>query len=260
MTKAKIAIGDIETAPLISGHWGLFDQNISLNQIETEWAILSFSWKPLGGTKKDIVYMDTKDQASPRDDLELCTALWHLLDEYDFLIAQNGKRFDLKKINARLIMHGFKPPSPIRVIDTLLMARQVAAFTSNKLEWLSSNLTDTPKSHHNKFPGWMLWKECLDGNPKAWAEMRKYNIRDIDATEKVYLKLRPWVKDHPNVNVYEDTETINCRACGSDNQVKKGFSYTNIGKYQRYHCGDCGSWHRGRQMLNTTASRKLLTA
>jgi len=259
MNRAKIAIGDIETAPLVGNHWGLYDQTIGLNQIVSEWTILSFSWKELGAPSSETIYMDTSAKANVRDDRDLCLALGKLLDEYDFLIAQNGKRFDLRKIRARLIMHGLPPHSPIRVIDTMLMARQVAAFTSNKLEWLSDKLTDVPKSKHKDFPGFELWTECLAGNKKAWAAMRKYNIRDIVATEQVYLRLRPWVDDHPNINVYHDDSDVHrCPKCGSPNQENRGYAYTNVGQYHRYRCGDCGGWSRSRYTLNPTVKRKSL--
>lgn len=197
MSVPKIGTIDIETAPIEGRTWGLFDQTIGLNQIVQEWAILSFCFIPLRGRAKDVIYVDTSNKEDPRNDYELCAKLWEILHEYDMLITQNGKRFDLKKIRARLILHGFPPPSPVRVIDTLLMARQVAAFTSNKLEWLSEWLTNTKKSAHNQFPGFLLWSECLAGNPRAWAAMKKYNIRDVISTAKVYLRLRPWISGHP---------------------------------------------------------------
>lgn len=259
MNRAKIATGDIETAPLVGNTWGIWDQNIGLNQIVSEWTILSFSWKPLGAPASEIIYMDTSGKPDVRDDYDLCLALGKLLDEYDFLIAQNGKKFDLRKIRARLIMHGLPPHSPIRVIDTMLMAKQVAAFTSNKLEWLADKLTDVPKSQHKEFPGFELWVECLKGNPKAWAAMRKYNVRDIVATEKVYLKLRPWVEDHPNINVYHDKDDVHaCPRCGSENQESRGYTYTDTGQYHRYRCGDCGGWSRSRYTLNPLSKRKSL--
>lgn len=260
LPRAKIAIGDIETAPIVGNTWGLFDQTVGLNQIDKEWTILSFSWKPLGGSRKEVIYMDTFDKDDPRDDYDLCFKLGQLLDEYDFLIAQNGKRFDLRKIRARLIMHKLPPPSPIRVIDTMLMARQVASFTSNKLEWLSSHLTDVPKESHKDFPGFELWKEFLAGNHKARAAMKRYNIRDIDATEQVYLRLRPWVSDHPNINVYHDDDGMLCNRCSSPNLEKRGYAYTNVGQYHRYRCNDCGGWQRSRFTLNSIKSRKNLTA
>lgn len=260
MSRAKIGIIDIETAPIVGNTWGLFDQTIGLNQIERDWAVLSFSFKPLGASRKDIEYKDNRDKADPRDDYDLCFRLGQILDEYDFLIAQNGKRFDLRKIRARLIKHGFPPHSPVKVIDTLLMAKQVAAFTSNKLEYLAAELTDEPKEQHKEFPGYELWKECLAGNLKAWQCMQRYNVRDITACEKVYLRLRPWVNDHPNVNVYhDDNDVVRCKVCGSDNVERRGYQYTNVGQYHRYRCGDCGGWSRSRYTLNPIKARRNLT-
>lgn len=258
MTGPKIGLIDIETAPIEGRVWGLFDQNVGLNQITTEWAILSFALKELGAPRRTVEYMDTSEKEDPRDDYELCARLWEILHEYDILIAQNGKRFDMRKIRARLIMHGFPPPSPVKIEDTMLMARQVAAFTSNKLEWLSTYLSKLQKSKHNEFPGFELWAECLAGNPKAWKAMKKYNIPDILSMEQVYLKLRPWVRGHANVAVYDEHDELACPVCGSHKVKQDGYAYTNVGQYPRYHCGGCGAWSRGRRTVNSLAKRKSL--
>ena len=57
MTSPKILVIDIETSPLESWTWGIWDQNVSLEQIKTEWTILSFAAKWLG--KRPILYADT---------------------------------------------------------------------------------------------------------------------------------------------------------------------------------------------------------
>lgn len=260
MSGPRIGLIDIETAPIEAHVWGLFDQNVGLNQIKAEWAVLSFCYMPLNGSKKDIEYADNSERADPRDDYLLCARLWEILHENDFLIAQNGKRFDLRKIRARLIMHGFPPPSPVKVIDTMLMARSVAAFTSNKLEWLSTYLADQQKSKHKDFPGFELWKECLAGNPKAWRSMKRYNIPDVTSMRDVYLRLRPWVSNHPNLAVYTDDNTLACPVCGSPDVEESGFTFTNVGKYQRYLCSGCGAWSRSRYTLNSKEKRKALLA
>lgn len=258
MTGPKIGLIDIETAPIEGRVWGLFDQNVGLNQITQEWAVISFVFKELGAPRRSLIYMDTSEKEDPRDDYELCGKLWELIHDYDILIAQNGKRFDKRKIYARLIMHGFPPPSPVKIEDTMLMARQVAAFTSNKLEWLTTHLTKTAKSKHKDFPGFELWAECLAGNPKAWAAMRKYNIPDVLSMEELYMVLRPWVKGHANVAVYTDKEGVACPVCGSHKVKRDGFMYTNVGQYPRYQCGGCGAWSRGRRTMNSLAKRKAL--
>jgi hypothetical protein len=259
--RPKIGVIDIETAPLGAAVWGLWDQNVGLNMLENEWTIMSFALKPLGGPKSSIEYLDTSQASHPRNDAHLVQRLWEVLNEYDVLIAHNGKKFDMKKIRARMILLGYKPHSPVKIEDTLLYAKQVAAFTSNKLEWLSTYLSTQKKDNHSKFVGFDLWKECLAGNAKAWAVMKKYNVRDITSLEEVYYKLRPWAQGTTNLAAYDDSnETICCPVCGSDDVEQDGYTFTQTGKYLRYHCldGRCGAWSRSRYTQNSIGKRKSL--
>lgn len=256
MTGPRILSLDIETAPLQSLHWSLWKQNIGLNQIGTEWSILSFCAKWFGG--KEIIYQDVSGQEDVRNDTELLAALWLLLDEADFVIAQNGKRFDLKKIRARMVMHGMPPFSPVVVIDTLLIAKDVFGFTSNKLEWMATYLSTVKKRKHNEFPGFELWIECLKGNPRAWRAMRLYNIDDVRSLEQVYINLRPWAVGHPNVAAFYPDDETRCPKCGSLNVKARGYQYTNTGQYHRYACGDCGGWSRSRYTVNTIGKRRAM--
>lgn len=256
MTGPRILNLDIETSPLESLHWSIWQQNISIPQIQTEWTVLSFCGKWLG--EKQIIYHDVSEQEDLRDDSGLLALLWQLLDEADFIVAQNGKRFDLKKIRARMIMLGMPPFSPVVVIDTLLIAKDVAGFTSNKLEWLSTYLSKIKKRKHNEFPGFMLWIECLKGNPRAWRAMRLYNIDDVRSLEQVYVSLRPWAVGHPNVAAFWPDEETRCPKCGSDKVKARGYQYTNTGQYHRYSCGECGGWSRSRYTVNTIGKRKAM--
>jgi hypothetical protein len=255
---SKLLTIDVETSPLESYHWGLFDQYIGVDFIKVEWSILSFAAK--WADKKAVIYADTggRGAAKVRDDKPLVKQIWTLLDEADIVVAQNGQRFDVKKINARLIMHGLGPYSPIRVVDTLLVAKKHFAFTSNKLAWMSKYLTDSPKDEHKRFPGFELWKECLADNPKAWAEMKKYNKKDVVATEKLYLRQLPWISQHPNMGVYTTSEAITCPKCASTRVTKQGTKAMQQGLYQQYKCLDCGGWSRGKKMLLDLPKRRSL--
>lgn len=255
MTRPKILTLDIETAPIEGFVWSLWKQNIGISQITTEWSLLSYAAKWLH--QKRVIYRDNRDREDPRDDAVLMEELWNLLNEADIIIAQNGIKFDLRKIRARFVLLGFKPHSPVRVVDTLLEARKAFAFTSNKLEWLSDKLSTRPKSKHKKFPGFELWTECLKHNVAAWNEMRAYNKVDVLATEEVYLAIRPWVQGHPNIAVFDDHEHMRCPCCGSDKLVQDGFAYTQVGQYLRYVC-ECGAWSRSRYTVNTIQKRKAL--
>ncbi len=248
----KILIFDLETAPNIAATWGIWKQNIGVEMIETDWHIMSYAAKWLGNDK--IHYNDARKNVG--HDYKLLSELHKLLDEADAVIAHNAIKFDVKKVNARFITEGFTPPSPYKVIDTLQEAKKHFAFTSNKLQYLTDRLCTEKKMSHAKFPGYKLWAECLKGNQDAWEEMKTYNIQDIVSLEELYLKMRPWMTNHPVVGLTNaPTGEHHCPKCGSIHVQKRGFSTTSAGIYQRYQCNDCGGWSRSRYALNSKQER-----
>lgn len=256
MKGPKILIIDIETSPILAHVWSLWKQDIGLNQIEKEWCILSFAAKWYKDPVNKIIYKDQRNAKNVEDDKELVKHIWNLLNTADILLTHNGINFDLKKINARFAVHGLKPIPNIKHIDTYRLAKKHFAFTSNKLEYLTSKFcTKYKKSSHKKFPGFNLWKECLAGNKQAWKEMEVYNKYDILSLEELYEKLKPW--DDTNFNLYNESNEIICN-CGSKHFQQRGYAFTKIGKYKRYQCQDCGKWTRGRYNQFSSEKRDSL--
>ena len=255
----KILLLDIETAPVLGYVWGLWENNLSLNQVKQDWFVLSWSAKWLGDAPSKAMYMDQRNAKNMEDDSKIISGIWKLLDEADVIITQNGKKFDAKKLNARFILNGMQPPSSYKHIDTLQIAKRHFAFTSNKLEYMTDKLcVKYKKLSHKEFSGFELWKECLKGNKKAWDVMKKYNIYDILSLEELYHKLIPW-DNTINFNLYRNDVEVRC-SCGSKDMTKNGFFYTNVGKYQRYRCVKCGSESRDRQnMLPKKSNIKVRT-
>lgn len=244
----KVLIFDIETAPIIAHVWGLWENNVGLNQIVSDWHILSWSAKWLGDAPNKTMYDDQRNEKNLQNDKRLLQGIWDLLDEADVVITQNGVHFDKKKLNARFIMNDFTKPSSYKHIDTKLLASKHFGFTSNKLEYMTDKLcVKYKKLKHTKFPGHEMWTECLKGNLDAWKEMEKYNKYDVLALEELYNKLIPW-DSSINFNVYSDDEVNECK-CGSVSFIKNGFYYTNVAKYQRYRCKGCGAEIRDRNNL-----------
>lgn len=258
----RILLLDIETAPIQARVWGLWKQNVGLEMIENDWFILSFCAKWLDDPR--VIYHDQRRKSvrTIENDILLLKKLWKLLDEADMVVAQNGKRFDLPKIKARMVLSGMLPFSPVRVIDTLLIARKEFAFTSNKLAYLSAVLSpDLTKRNHAKFPGYLLWKECLLGNPEAWEEMELYNRDDVRSMEVVYKKMRAWDTMAPSVATYDESDvSLRCPVCGSHNIHRRGTYRTGVGVYPRYRCmeADCGKWTRGAVLMNSKEHRQSL--
>lgn len=240
----KTLIFDLETAPSLAHVWRYWQENVSAKQIKEHPFIMSFAAKWLG--EKEVFYEEQRTS----DDRLLVEKLVYYLDQADLVVAHNGAKFDLPKIKGRALVHGIKPFSPVRIIDTLKVARKNFGFGSNSLEYLSTILDcQVKKQSHKKFPGFELWKECMKGNEEAWAEMKEYNIDDVLALEEIYIKMRPWIDNHPNVVIDGEIDQAVCTSCGSVDIQWRGYAYTNTAKYHRFQCNSCGSWGRSRYTL-----------
>lgn len=241
---AKILVLDLETAPLTVYSWGLFDQNIGLNQIKSDWHILSWAAKWLGDPPSKTFYMDNSRAKNIQNDKALVEGLAKLLNSADIIVTQNGDAFDIKKLNARAVINGLPPIKPCKSTDILKEGRKVFKFTSHKLEYVTETLNKKYKKlKHEDYPGFDLWKAILNGDKKAWAAMRKYNIHDVLATEEAYLTIQGWIKTQ-NLACYSDDAVMRCR-CGSGNLQKRGYVHTDTAKYRVYQCQTCGKWPRG---------------
>lgn len=251
----QVLLLDIETAPSIAYVWRFFKENISPKQVLEHCSMLSFGAKWLGSDK--LIYFDTRR----RSERALLKKMNALLMKADAIIAHNGTNFDMPKIRGRSLVYGLTPPSPYKEIDTCRIARREFGFDANSLEYLAKVLGCTEKSSHKKFPGFELWAECMKGNEEAWDEMQDYCLQDVETLEEVYLKVRPYARQHPNVAVYAENSGITCPKCGSEHNQKQGYVYTNVGKYQKYQCqaDGCMSWHRGRFTEYPKGKRAALT-
>lgn len=254
MSKPKIVFLDIETAPRVAYVWDFFKANISPKQVLDHGMILSFA------------AIDDKDNMqgaynSDEDDKAITQMLVQVLDEADFVIGHNLGKFDRGVINGRAAIHGIKPPSPYKVIDTYKVAKKEFNFPANSLEYLCDVFdVQHKKKDHAKYPGWTLWIECLKGNAEAIDEMMEYNEYDVLAVRDLYYKMRPYISDHPNFGVYMEDEDHVCPYCGGTHLHRRGYAYTKVGKYQKFQCQGCGGWSRTRfNEYDKAAGKMLLT-
>jgi hypothetical protein len=242
LNKPNILLFDLECAPKVAYVWQFFKVFVQPDMVVQDGYLMTAAWKWLGANHTGCFSIED----TPEDDYELTKMVAMLLDNADVVIAHNAKKFDIPLINARCLVHGIKPPSPYKIIDTLEIARKKFRFDSNKLEYLAMRLGCKPKGGHKKFPGFLLWKECMAGNPEAWKEMVDYNINDVETLEEIYLKMRPWMDQHPNIAHIIGGNATRCAKCGSLHLQRRGTYKSNVGVYQRYQCVDCGGWSRSR--------------
>ena len=240
----KILFFDIEISPIISYNWRLW-QSDAIDIVE-DWQILCFAYKWADEKRVHVVGQDDFPGWKPgiNDDEKVVKALHKLMDEADIVVAHNGDGYDIKRANARMIVHKLTPPSPFRTVDTLKVSRKIAGFSSNKLASLVEQLDLGKKMDAG---GIEVLKGVLKGTKKDWAHLKKYNKMDVTILEKLYYELLPWMSNHPSLAVLNDQPEC-CPKCGSTHLRKGGFYVTKVGKYKRYQCLSCSSWCRGRKL------------
>ena len=238
MGEPRILLYDVETSPNLGYVWSKYQQDVIA--FEEEWHLLSFAWKWRGEKKVQVLGQDdwpAQFRRDPTDDRSLAWNLHQLMDEADVTIAHNGDRFDLRKANARFVIHGFPPPSPSRSIDTLKIARRRFMFTSNKLGDLGHALNVGGKAPTG---GFATWLGCMGGDPKAWAKMKKYNKADVELLERVYDKLLPWADNHPNLSLISGRPDA-CPKCGVEGQMimRQKNRHYGVTRSNVYQCKAC---------------------
>jgi uncharacterized protein YprB with RNaseH-like and TPR domain len=179
----KILMLDIETTPLQVYTWGLWDQNIGINQIIKSTEMMCFGAKWLG--QKSVTFKSVHHDGKKAMLEELHT----LMEEADALVGWNSAAFDHKHINREFLENEMTPPSPTKDLDLMTIVKANFQFPSNKLDYVAQKLGVGSKVKHS---GFELWIKCMAGDDKAWREMKKYQIQDVQLLDSLYDILLPW--------------------------------------------------------------------
>lgn len=232
-TFPAVLVFDIETLPILAYVWGAWENNLNIDSVVKDWCILAWSAKWLHDDKIISDVLTSKETIS-RDDKRLMKNAWKLLDAADIVISHNGRQFDLKKIDTRFMFHGMPPPSSYKNIDTLVAARSVFGMTMNKQDYIAKYLGIQRKLETN----FQLWVDCDSGNKNSLKIMQNYNIQDILMLENIYLRIREWIPNHPNLANMAQVD--GCPVCMSANYKKIGIYYAAKNRYIEWRC-QCGA-------------------
>ena len=241
-TGAKILMLDIETAPAKVFAWGLYDQNIPINHVIETGHVICWCAKWLGS--KEIM-SGSYYKKSATVYRQMLTDIWNLLDEADIVVTHNGNFFDLRWLNMVFLENNFKPVSTFKSIDTKTEMQRAFYALSNKLDFICQKLE---LGHKGSTGGFELWIECMKFNKVFLNKMVSYCKQDVILLEKLYLKIRPFIKNHPNLNLYSN-EASSCPNCNCTVLQRKGFAYTSSNVYQRFRCTGCGKNVRGKKSV-----------
>jgi uncharacterized protein YprB with RNaseH-like and TPR domain len=174
---------DIETTPMQVYAWGLWDQNISIDQIIKSTEMLCFGARWLG--EKKVIFRSEHHDGKE----EMLKELHKLMDEADVLVGWNSAGFDHKHINREFLENKMAPPSPTKDLDLMSITKANFLFPSNKLDYVAQKLEVGAKVKHS---GFKLWLDCMAGDKKAWKMMKEYQIQDVNLLVDLYDILLPW--------------------------------------------------------------------
>ena len=249
---AKILIFDIETALMTVQTFHLGKQRINPDLVVKDFNVLSWSAKWLCDSDIMSAVCTPKEAIEHYDD-RVVGLMWKLFDEADIVIAHNAFQFDIRKLNYRWFINEFGPPSTYQVVDTLRESRKLFGTASHKLDYMCRMLSlDTKIKTCLE-----LWQECDKGNPQALSDLLEYNKGDVRILEDFYLRMRPWIKGHPNLGLYMESDKPVCRNCGSTKLTWKDEYYTSMNRYKASLC-ECGARARHRTSDLTKAEKEKL--
>lgn len=227
----KVLFLDIEWAPATAYVWRMWDENISPDQLIDHGGMLCFCAK-WGNSKEFLFFSEWEDGRAG-----MAQAALDLLSEADAVVTYNGDRYDLPKILGEILLANLTPPPPVTSIDVIKAVKKFG-FNMNRLAYIGPLLVQQGKVKHE---GFNLWKDVMNGKATAQARMRKYCIQDVRLLEKLYQRIRPFIKNHPHMG----TTKKECGACGSSHVQSRGYRRTKHFRIQRVQCQSCGSWSEG---------------
>lgn len=257
---AKVLFLDLEVSASIVAAFSMFKHFSTPDHIIQFPYILTYAanWLHEPSDKIECYGLDDFEsfEKDVTDDYELVSRLWVWLDKADIVVIQN-EGFDRGWFTQRCAVHGLPEPSPYRVVCTLKGLKKSMSLPSNSLGY-STKYFDLPhKKLHNE--GISLWIRCMEGDTEAFASMKTYNEGDIPTLRELYLKIRPYIPNHPNVALYfgDVGETKRCPVCGSKElELLEGKAYTNLSIFDAYRCKDCGTVKRSGVSGITSEQRK----
>lgn len=237
MTEPRILTLDIETSPHEGYFWRMFDENIQLAFLKRPSRIISVGRHWLGDPVSEVRYDDVWPHTNERMRRRMLRRVYADLSKADAVITFNGAKFDLPKLTGEFLMAGMDPLPPLTSIDVYRTTRRMG-FASNKLEFVAPLLGCGRKMPSSS----ELWRDYVEGDDRARDKMRRYNIRDVVVLERVFNRVRSYIRPFPRL--YDPPA---CPDCGGTHAEKRGYRKMEVFKVERWHClsKGCGRWYEG---------------
>jgi DNA polymerase elongation subunit (family B) len=238
---------DIETRPLLSYHWGRWQQNIPSSHTIEDDGVLCWAAKWINEGSETVFRSTWRDGHEA-----MVRGAWLAMNAADAIVHYNGCRFDTPWLTREFALLDLDLPAPYKEIDLLRTVKKRFRFQSNKLADIAPAFGLEDKEKHE---GISLWIKVLAGDHDAEDRMESYNVQDTELVEQLYNKLHKYIINHPSHAAFQGEDI--CPTCASDDLRPEGTAYLRTGQYPRFKCGGCGRYSRASKRIGATTITDL---
>lgn len=173
-----------------------------------------------------------------------------IFDEADAHCTWYGARYDLPFLNTKSVFYGL----PVLCqdtphIDLWRTSRYQLKLNNNRLQTCGDYF------FHNTLKTRIqpaIWRKASVGDKKSLSYVVQHCGADVYELERMYFKLRPLIKNHPNVMAgrMKRGEVV-CKYCRSTHVQYRGYHYTKENVFRKYQClaAGCRKWDFDRKAL-----------
>ncbi len=131
------------------------------------------------------------------DEKEILTKLVSRLEKFDVIVTWNGRSFDIPFLTTRLLSHSLDPRPVIgkRHVDLNEVVKSRLRLTFTYLDHVCDFFGIPKKKGPMGMEVPQLYVKALEGDAKAFRSIREHCLDDLQATRRVYLRLKPLLED-----------------------------------------------------------------
>lgn len=192
--KASILYFDLEVSKSIYYNYGrkVPSKYLRGSDLIQEYFIISWAASYMGSSKVFSGCV-TPEDAKAGNDKNILGELHNLLNSADVLAGHNVDAFDMKKVNTRFMLNGFRPVlgrdlKKKKTFDTLKIARSVFDFEENGLDALCKRFGIKGKDDITDSD----WQAVFKGEEKILNKIDKYCRGDVKNGKALLEILAPY--------------------------------------------------------------------
>lgn len=177
-------------------------------------------------------------------------AVYALMSRADIIVGHNLDNADIPWLEGDLYfprvghrhVPNLPPLPPFKTVDTLKVARRFKSGLAFKSLDALCQIMDIPAK--TDVYDRNVMERAVAGSVEDRERLVEYCVGDVIATQGLYDRFRPHIKNHPALFVDGKDKLTVCNRCGSDTEPTARRYVANVLSYSMRKCTHCGAYSR----------------